>query len=202
MSKAHIEDWQRAIGAKVDGDFGPSTLAASMALLPRQKDPKELPWLAEMQTVLGLHETRDKARLQAWLRSDGKTLGDPTALPWCGDAVETAVKNALPDEPFPGALGANPYYARNWGSFGRSIMPSYGAIGVFERGPTSGHVGFLVGEDSTCFHVLGGNQGDSVSVTRILRSRLLAARWPATWPGEPTPLPRLSSSLKQSTNEA
>jgi uncharacterized protein (TIGR02594 family) len=193
----YIADWQRALGITADGNFGPATLAASLALLPARA---ELPWIAAMKTVYGLHEVHDKARLKAWLRSDGKTLGDPTALPWCGDAVETAMKNGLPDEPFVGALATNPYWARNWQTFGRAAK-GYGAVGVFERGPSSGHVGFLVGEDAACFHVLGGNQGDSVSVTRIAKGRLLAARWPITWEGEPAPLPSRPATLPQSVNE-
>lgn len=33
MSKADVETWQKAIGAPVDGDFGPTTLRLSLALL-------------------------------------------------------------------------------------------------------------------------------------------------------------------------
>jgi uncharacterized protein (TIGR02594 family) len=196
----YIADWQRAIGAQPDGVFGPETLRRSLALLPAVADPGELPWVTAIKTVYGLHEVRDKARLQIWLKSDGKTLGDPTALPWCGDAVETAIKTALPSEPFVGALATNPYYARNWQTFGRAAK-GYGAVAVFERGPTSGHVGFMVGEDAACFHVLGGNQGDSVSVTRIDKARLLAARWPLTWDRDPLPLPQRPAILPKSVNE-
>lgn len=199
----YIEDWQRALGLVADGNFGPKTLAASMALLPATPAPmatEDPPWVVEMKKVYGWHETRDNARLRAWLKSDGKTLGDPDALPWCGDAVETAIKLALPDEPFVGALAENPYYARNWATFGRSAI-GYGCIGVFSRGPTSGHVGFLVGEDDTCLHVLGGNQGDSVSVTRVEKWRMLATRWPLTYDKTPAPLPRKTSRLPVSVNE-
>ena len=171
-----------------------------MALLPAVQPSGALPWITSIKSVFGLHESRDKARLQLWLRSDGKTLGDPAALPWCGDAVETAIKTALPKEPFVGALATNPYWARNWATFGRAAM-GYGCVGVFERGLTSGHVGFLVGHDSTAYHVLGGNQGDSVNVTRIEKGRLLAARWPITWEGEPDDLPVKKPTLPLSVNE-
>lgn len=195
-----VKQWQRAIGAAQDGDFGPKTLAASMALLPMPQDNGDPPWVKEMKKVYGLHEVRDKARLQAWLKSDGKTLGDPTALPWCGDAAETAMKLALPDEPFVGSLAINPYFARHWATFGREAM-GYGAVGVFSRGPTSGHVGFLVGEDDTCLHVLGGNQSDGINVTRVEKWRLLAARWPLTYDRAPAPLPRKTAKLPVSVNE-
>lgn len=196
----YIQDWQRALGISADGQFGPDTLKASLALLPAVPLASELPWISAMKAVYGLHEVRDKARLQQWLKSDGKTLGDPAALPWCGDAVETAIRLALPGEPLPGALGQNPYYARNWGLFGHEAK-GYGSIGVFERGPTSGHVGFLVGEDKDCYHVLGGNQSDSIGVTRIVKARLLHARWPDTWDDPPKPLPQKTASLPVSVNE-
>lgn len=199
MSKEDVMAWQRAIGAAQDGDFGPDTLRRSLALLPVLPAKTDLPWLTSIKSVFGLQEVRDKARLQLWLRSDGKTLGDPTALPWCGDAVETAIKTALPAEPFVGDLAINPYWARNWITFGRAAK-GYGSVGVFERG-TGGHVGFLVGEDSTAYHVLGGNQGDSVNVTRIEKGRLLAARWPLTWKNDPTPLPAKPATIPLSVNE-
>ena len=48
---------------------------------------------------------------------------------------------------------------------------------TFKR-PGGGHVGFYVGEDSTAYHVLSGNQFDKVGITRIDKSRLVAIRWP------------------------
>lgn len=39
-----------------------------------------------------------------------------------------------------------------------------------------GHVGILVGEDDQAFHVLGGNQGDAVSFTRIGKQRRYTIR--------------------------
>lgn len=158
------------------------------------------PWIAEGRKVMGLHEARDNAKLVAWLRSDGKRLGDPAKLPWCGDYVETAIKLSLPDEPFPGPVGENPYWARNWLHFGVRCDAVEGAVGVFERGPQSGHVGFLVGQGAGVFYVLGGNQGDTVSVVPIARGRLLGARWPKTFPNPERPLPKMDGG-KISINE-
>jgi len=162
----------------------------------------DLPWMAEAKRVLGRHELRDNGWLRTWLRLDGKTLGDPAKLPWCGDFVETCIKLALPGEPFAGALGQNPYWARNWLRLGESIVPTYGAVVVFSRG-SGGHVGFAVGEDDTALHVLGGNQSNAVTVARLAKSRLLGARWPATHP-RPAKinLPRMTRDGKLSTNEA
>lgn len=209
---AHIEALQSALMIEADGLLGPDTTGAILraaesgrllvAAAPVKAAAPSLPWVNAMLTVFGLHEVRDKARLAAWLKSDGKTLGDPTVLPWCGDAVETAMKLALPGEPFPGAVGENPYFARNWQTFGQACGLVYGAVGVFSRGPQSGHVGFLVGQDADEVFVLGGNQGDSVSVVAIAKSRLLATRWPATFTGAQQGLPAMSgANIPKSVNE-
>lgn len=166
-----------------------------------KRKPEELPWIIEGKTVWGLHEVRDNAKLRTWLRSDGKTLGDPAALPWCGDYVETAIKNSLPNEPFTGAVGKNPYWARNWLKFGMSVDPCYGAVIVFSRGK-GGHVGFVVGEDNTDYYVLGGNQSDSVNIVRISKQRFLGCTWPTTHPNPNRPLPRMTAgSIPRTTNE-
>lgn len=217
MSLDGIKWLQRELAARglysgaLDGLWGPKTQAAVSALLRRPDTApapapapsrRELPWIEEGRKVFGLHEVRDNAALVAWLRSDRKALGDPAALPWCGDYVETCIKNALPDEPFTGALGTNPYWARNWITFGKRVEPTYGAVMVFERGAASGHVGFVVGEDDTDWYILGGNQGDSVNVSRLLKRRLLACRWPSTFPHAPAPVPRMTAgTIPRTSNE-
>jgi uncharacterized protein (TIGR02594 family) len=200
----HVKQWQRALGVAADGDFGPDTLAASMQALhaPAPQPLPVLPWLTEGRKVIGLHEVRDNAALTAWLMSDGKRLGDPKALPWCGDFAETAMKRGLPTEVFSGPVGENPYYARNWSSFGKATLPVYGAVLVFERGPTSGHVGFGVGQTKDNFLVLGGNQGDTVSIVPIAKGRLLAARWPSSFPNPEVLLPFTMTGGATSINEA
>jgi hypothetical protein len=46
-----------------------------------------------------------------------------------------------------------------------------------------GHVGFYNGEDQNAYHVLGGNQSDSVSIARVGKDRFLEARWPRSAAG-------------------
>src|SRR5690606_33789727 len=121
--------------------FGPAARAETV----------ELPWMNEVAKYVGLHETRDFARLFAWLRSDRASVGDPRKFPWCGDLVQTAIRLTLPDEPFPGRVGLNPYLARNWLDFGVDRGPGLGAVAVFWRtslkGSLDGHVGFAIGHD-------------------------------------------------------
>ena len=66
------------------------------------------------------------------------------------------------------------------GQWGRELIaPRLGCILVFTRAG-GGHVGLYLGEDATHFHILGGNQSNSVSVTRIGKDRLALGgmRWP------------------------
>jgi uncharacterized protein (TIGR02594 family) len=174
----------------VDGQWGVRTARALKSLLTANgrpatlAPPGPLPWITEAKTALGRHEARDRTWLMDWLKRDGRSLGDPGKNPWCGDFVETCIRIALPDEPLLGALGTNPYWARNWLLFGQAVQPITGAVLIFERG-SGGHVGFAVGQDDTHFYVLGGNQSDAVTIARIAKSRLLGARWPATVPVRP-----------------
>jgi uncharacterized protein (TIGR02594 family) len=132
--------------------------------------------MAIAASVLGQHERRNAGALDGFLASDGEWDHEAAEIPWCGEFVDTCMN--LSDHR---ANLENPLGARNWLKFGNPVEPSFGAVMVFWRGRQDGwqgHVGFYVGEDSTHFHILGGNQGNRVSVARIARTRLLGARWP------------------------
>ncbi len=179
-SRTAIMAYQKFQGLRATGVADTETLRR---LFPGDPTPSSLPpWYIEMQRRKGLHETKNRSLLMAWLRSDGKTLGDPARLPWCGDAVETAIHLTLPNEP----RLANPYMARNWMKFGRPLAtPAIGAVLVFWRGARngiSGHVGLYAGEDAGALHVMGGNQSNAITVARLGRDRLLGIRWPQTYP--------------------
>ena len=191
----------------IDGQWGVRTARALKQLLAANgrpvalSPPGPLPWITEAKTALGRNEARDRTWLMNWLKRDGRSLGDPRKNPWCGDFVETCIRMALPDEPMLGALGASPYWARNWLLFGQAVQPITGAVLIFERGQ-GGHVGFAVGQDDTHFYVLGGNQSVAVTIARIAKSRLLGTRWPATYPPRLEPLPTMKpGEFLSTTNE-
>lgn len=176
----------------VDGDPGPATMRALDAVLPALKPEvgRRAPWIEVGMEALGWHEVRDKARLRKWLLSDGRTLGDPQKLPWCGDFAETCMRLGLPMEVFTGPLEENPYWARNWLHLGMRLEePALWCVAVFKRAGGGGHVGFLTGQDETHWHVFGGNQSNSVSITRIAKGEELGFRWPKTYDGPRLPLP-------------
>ena len=180
---AAIKRYQTAMHLAVDGIVGPQTLRALFggAEKPASQSPDATPWLDYGYRAKGLREGLDNARLRQFLASDGKTVGDPAKVPWCGDFVQTCLAMTLTDEPLP----VNPYAAINWATWGKETTPKRGAILSFWRGSPAGwegHVGFYIGEDAGFFHVLGGNQSDMISETKIAKSRLRAhgCRWPMT----------------------
>lgn len=87
-------------------------------------------------------------------------------IPWCGLFIAYCVLKAGHE------VVKSPLRALAWEKFGnKSEVPMLGDILVFKR-KGGGHVGIYVGEDDNCFHVLGGNQGNKVSVIRIEKTRL------------------------------
>ena len=152
---------------------------------------KEVPGPYNNPTIMGF-----AARIGGWVKAYIKSELDA----WCGAFVGAVFRESLPSIKLP----ANPLSALAWASWGVKLAkPALGAVLIFKR-PGGGHVGFYEGEDAACFHVLGGNQGNAVSVTRIEKNRLVAGgiRWPA---GQvlPTGGPvMLTAAGKPSVNEA
>lgn len=161
------------------------------------------PWGIIVNAKMGLHEQRDKAALEAFLRSDGSTIGDPSVFPWCGDMAETVTLNS----DF-GPVPSNPYLARNWAKWGKPADPGYFVYAVYQRpGPkgNEGHIGWIVGinQDGTRHRVRGGNEQNQIGDVWIPADRLVAFRLPASYAGPISPLPVLDSSAQPvSTNEA
>jgi uncharacterized protein (TIGR02594 family) len=151
-------------------------------------------------SVLGLHEGRDTSRLVDWFDKSVSWI-DPREIPWCGAFVATC--HRITDSSV--VLPKNPLGAQNWKLWGKEVTPCYGATLVFWRGSPSswkGHVGFYYGEDETHFYVLGGNQSNAVTVTRIAKSRLIAARMSLNYSGPIKKVYMKHNNTKISYNEA
>ncbi len=162
-------------------------------------------WLKRARAYLGMSETpgpKHAPFITKWLdKLKAPFRDDETA--WCGSFV-----GGVLDEDGRGYI-KNPWGARNWLKFGNPITrPAVGAIVVFWRGSIngwSGHVGFIVGKDKAGnLMVLGGNQGDAVSIAPFSRARVLGYRWPSIAPlDERYNLPVIDSRGQPlSTNEA
>jgi len=113
----------------------------------------------------------DNPVILGWAKEIGQAGYTADSIPWCGLFVGVIAKRA--GKPLP----ASPLWARDWATWGeRSPDPALGDVLVFERPGGGGHVGLYVGEDASAFHVLGGNQSDSVRISRVGKDRLISAR--------------------------
>ncbi|WP_221932286.1 C40 family peptidase [Flavobacterium zepuense] len=112
--------------------------------------------------------------------------GDEVA--WC--AVAHTVLALRADKPvlFKGYARLR---AASFLEFGQMIsVPCLGDTLVFKR-EGGYHVGLYIGEDTTHYHVAGGNQSNQYNITRIDKKRLLQARRPYYTTGVPKSVKRL-----------
>lgn len=134
-----------------------------------------------------------------WAKETGlENVYTADEIPWCGLVMAYLCKMAGKD------IVKDPLWALNWAKWGQpSPTPELGDILTFKR-PGGGHVGICVGEDTTAYHVLGGNQENAFNITRIAKSRLYAARQSEWKTAKPANVRKviLSSTGKLSENEA
>ena len=119
-------------------------------------------------------------------------------IPWCGLYIAYCCKMAGLD------VVDKPLWALSWSNWGTEVNePMLGDVLTFKR-KGGGHVGIYVGEDNTHYHVLGGNQNNSVSVSRIAKSRLFKARRTAWKVAQPANVRKVFLEAKGviTTNEA
>lgn len=175
-------------------------LPAQYAWLPNYVADGHPAMLVAGLSLYGLKEkpgAGDNPIILGWAKEVGAADYKHDETPWCGLFMAHCAKAAGYDPP------SAPLWALNWGRFGQSVvMPSFGDVLAFIR-PGGGHVGFYIGEDAAAYHVLGGNQGDSVGFARVEKTRLRAARRPAykLAPSQVHPV-MLSASGALSSNEA
>lgn len=167
--------------------------------LPEAEDGK-LPWMTLAKSLIGTDEapgSRDNKTILSWARAIGlSNVYNHDSIPWCGLFVGYVVSQTGMD------TSNAPLWALSWKGWGRDLdEPKYGCVLVFKRNG-GGHVGFAVGQDSDYFHVLGGNQSDSVNISKIAKSRCVGYRWPIEYPlSLAKPLPHQSINASVTQNE-
>lgn len=183
-----IKEFQTANGLVADGLVGPKT----KEILFKEEDtgggedefsiPSTIPWLEAAFSLIGTQEQPGIGSNEAilgWAENLELTSYNDDDIPWCGLFVAHCVGSQMPEETLPN----NPLGARKWDGFGYEVSPRLGAVMVFWRGSPEGwkgHVGLYWAEDDSAYHILGGNQSNSVNVTRVAKDRLISARWPET----------------------
>lgn len=173
---------------------------------------KEPAWLRAARARLGTRETPGKGNSPIIMgmakRLGIKILGiayNADSVPWCGLFVAECLKAGGLDLAAEGMHRMRiAVRAKAWADWGLNLRLDHlapGAILVFER-EGGGHVGFYVGETADAYRVLGGNQGDRVSLSWIAKSRCIARRWPAGVPVIGGPVRMASNGEPLSRNEA
>lgn len=156
-------------------------------------------WVVEAEKYIGKKEYPGAAN-NPWIVSLWKKIkrGGITsdAVPWCAAFVGGCLEAV-------GIVSSRYESAKSYLLWGMPLkVPALGCIVVFNR-EGGGHVGFVVGQDVRGrLMVLGGNQGNAVTIAPFDQSRVTGYRWPAAVPLQLTPLPILACEAQSSRNEA
>ncbi|AGK58082.1 hypothetical protein HYPDE_32038 [Hyphomicrobium denitrificans 1NES1] len=135
------------------------------------------PWLAAAWAEFGVREISgkdDAPEILRYFREAGDTSVETEATPWCAAFLGAMLRRA-------GYVGTGSLLARSYLDWGDPLDAArLGAVVVLSRGddPNAGHVGFLLSDTNGKLYLLGGNQGDAVTVAGFDKARLLGLRWP------------------------
>lgn len=136
----------------------------------------DYPWMVEGMANIGLKEIpgpKHNLTILNWL-TEVKAWWQDDETPWCGVFVAHCIKKSGL------AIPKNYMRAKDWNDdWGiRLPTPVYGSIVVFDR-KGGGHVGFVIGITSDDrVLVLGGNQSNSVNLSRFDKDRVVGYYWP------------------------
>lgn len=146
--------------------------------LPSEAKPKEPKWLTLARAELGVKEGAGAAnnpRVVRYYDDAGHPEVDHDDVAWCAAFVGAMLKRA--GLPHSGSLAARSYL-----TWGKAVTKPYpGCVAVFKRGKGwQGHVCFFLSQSAKGIQVLGGNQGDAVSIMWMSPADLLGYREPVT----------------------
>jgi len=148
-----------ANGEPIQGSSAKLALENNNVIRIKSKAPEQV---HEALEKLGLNEYQHRTVLREYIGVD------PKRVQWCAAFVNAVLQESK--------LSANydhptPYMARSFLEWGESVdSPRQGDVVVFPRGNTGwqGHVGFYIDSvainDIVYYRILGGNQGNSVSI--------------------------------------
>jgi uncharacterized protein (TIGR02594 family) len=140
-------------------------------------------WLSEGRDLLGLREIKGSAhepKILALWEDAGLSYIKDDETAWCAAFVGGTLARA-------GVIGTRKPNARSYMVWGSDVFEGgpngipLGAIVVLSRPPSEwqGHVAYAVGHTRDGnIALLGGNQGDAVSIAKFQPGRVIAARWP------------------------
>lgn len=171
----------------------PRTVAVALSFMGLQEivgrgsNKTILAWRDQLNAAFGVDP--NAAKIEGYSDDD---------IPWCG--LFMAVVAFLAGK----KVVTSPLWARNWAGFGKAANTAMlGDVLVFVRPGGGGHVGIYIAETATQYMVLGGNQGNRVSIAPIDKSRCIARRRPV-YKIQPDSVKAytVKGGAKSSTNEA
>jgi uncharacterized protein (TIGR02594 family) len=128
------------------------------------------------QAFIGLNESDSTSRniISAFIKQTAGIDINPAQTAWCAAFVDAVLHST-------GGQGTGKLNARSYLDWGVPVTePKVGDVVVFSRGDPNGwqgHVGFYAGKNADgTIKVLGGNQGDEVSIDNFSTDRLLGYR--------------------------
>lgn len=154
-------------------------------------------WLIEAEKHIGVREipgVRHESKILGWWKAIRRGGIKTDEVPWCAAFVGGCLEAV-------GIVSSRYESAKSYMDWGIALgYPVPGCIVVFTR-TGGGHVGFVVGkDDKNRLMVLGGNQGDKVSVAPFDSARVTGYRWPGAVPIPHDPMPLYASGNVQSSN--
>jgi uncharacterized protein (TIGR02594 family) len=138
------------------------------------------PWLTVARGEIGVEEIagqENNPRILEYISAVESTRGvQDDEVDWASAFAEWSLDQT-------GIEGPQSMKPEAWLNWGRSLgTPQEGCITVFSFNGL-GHVGFFVSEEGKSVNILGGNQSDSVKISRYAKKDVIAYRWPPA----PTP---------------
>lgn len=128
-------------------------IAASRLGTREQAGLKDNPWIVALLAAVGLRNEHDETA-------------------WCSAFMNWVMRQA-------GLQGTGSAAARSWLAWGVPLaVPVVGCVVVFKRdpNPAQGHVALFLADLGDTLLVLGGNQGNAVSVAEYPKERMLGYR--------------------------
>ena len=132
------------------------------------------PWMTAATDQLGIKEiagSKHNPSIIGYHATTGGFKDDET--PWCSSFVNWAIIQAS-------IKGTNSARALSWNGWGQSLnTPAYGSIAIINYGKGKGHVGFVVGVNSSgSIILLGGNQSNMVKYSAFSPSSISGYVYP------------------------
>ncbi|MCH2045214.1 MAG: TIGR02594 family protein [Saprospiraceae bacterium] len=211
--KVAMIDFQNQMGIDADGICGPTSwdyLIGKKKPEPKVQDtasgknygPKPK-WISIAEGEIGVKEIPDKnsekvnnPRVMEYHAASGGYSSDEPA--WCASFTSWCLSKAGVSNPRdPGVI--------QWKGWGEKIdKPFYGCIGIIKTGSAWGHIGFIVGVEGGNVLMLGGNQSNSVKISKYSKSSVTQYLKPPGYepPAEAWNLSALDGDHSNGNNES